>query len=155
MKERASNSETITERMVLESLIKDQANIVQWRKFLIQNTDPEHPLVNFARSVIKYSESQEKLIQKRGITKIALNLSSAVRTMRAIPDKTPLSEAARIITNKYPEISQLHGIIEHIPNGSGILLDEACFLVLNYQTDPNCYDNYGTYYESLKKGGGD
>lgn len=154
MKEKTPNSEEITEKMVQESLIKDQANIVQWREFLLQNTDPEHPLVNFAKSVIKYSESQEKLIQKRGASKIALNLSAAVRTMRAIPGNTPLSEAAKIITNKYPEISQLHGIIEHIPNGSGILLDEACFLVINYQTDPHCYDNYGKFSESLKKGGG-
>ena len=153
MGERIAKNEQVTEKMIQESLIKVQANMNEWKDYLSQNTDPDNPLVDFAKSVISYGNNEVELVQKRGVPEISRNLSSVIETMETISDNTPLSKAAGILTNNYPYLSQLLGIIEHIPNSPGKLLSHAGYLVLNYQADPHCYDNWKTFAESLKKGG--
>lgn len=143
--------EKITEKHIRSSIEKGRRNNESWKNFLVENQDPNHPLVDFAKSVVTHTENAIDLIGKKGIQQTVEYLTSVQETVYGFDENTSLSDKAKILSETYPDIPKYLSLMDFLPNKFAEILSGAGFLVMNYQIDPHCYDNRETSFKNSKK----
>jgi hypothetical protein len=132
--------EGIIGKHIQSSIEKGTRNIENWKNFLGETQDPNNPLHDFAQSVISHTEGAIHHIDAIGIPQTAKYLTSVIETVQGLEENKSLSEKARILSEKYPEIPKFLSLTDYLPDQLAEILSDAGFLVMNYQQDPQCYD---------------
>lgn len=134
--------EQITEKHIESAIEKGRHNIENWRNFLGENQDPNHPLHDFAKSVVTHTEGAIDLINEKDVPQTIAYLTSFQETVQGFGKNKPLSEKAKILSEKYPDIPKYLSLMDFLPDQLAEDLSDGGFLVMNYQADPHCYDDW-------------
>ena len=134
--------ERVTEEHIRSSIKRERLNIDDWKEFLGENPDPNHPLHDFAESVINHAEHSIELVNKKGIPQMRRYFASVLKTIGSFEENKPISEKAKILSEKYPDIPKYLSLLDLLPDQLAEKLTGAGALVMNYQADPLCYDDW-------------